>query len=371
MVVESVDVVVVGGGVAGLATAWRLAERGVRRVLLVEAEPLFASHASARNAAIWLPHESDATTAAAARRSAELLDGLLGPWRWRAPVPAWLTASAAETLRAPVQVAERAGLTVEPIVTRADRVPDALLEAVPPLRGGVVRAGARVHGAAVMDVHAMVEAIARAARRAGAELRRATAAVGIERDARERPVVRLAGGGAVHCERVVLATGAWASEADRLAGVGRPLRPLRRHLVVLQWPGHERLPLLWHLGEGQLYVRPETGGLLCSPCDEEPWPAGAPPTAEDVAERVAERIVPVLPGLAEARARRSWACLRTFAPDRELVLGPEPAWPRMCWNVGHGGRGMTVAVGAADWLAEALLGDVPLPEAVLPGRLSA
>ena len=371
MVAESVDVAVVGGGVAGLAAAWRIAERGALRVLLLEAEPLLASHASARNAAIWLPHESDETTAAAARRSAQLLDGLLGPWRWRAAVPAWLTAESADVLREPVRSAERAGLTVEPVVARADRVPDALLEAVPPLRGGVVRAGARVHGAAVMDVHAMVEAIARAARRAGAELRRGAAAVRIERDGTDRPVVRLRNGGAVRCERVVLATGAWASETHRLAGVQRPLRPLRRHLAVLQWPGHERLPLLWHLGEGQLYVRPETGGLLCSPCDEEPWPAGTPPTAEDVPERVAERLVRVLPGLAEARARRSWACLRTFAPDRELVLGPEPTWPGLWWNVGYGGRGMTVAVGAADWLAEALLGDVPLPEAVLPGRLSA
>ena len=62
------DVVIVGGGIAGLSALARLAERGVRAVL-VEREPWLAGHASGRNAAIWRPLEDDDSTATLAAES--------------------------------------------------------------------------------------------------------------------------------------------------------------------------------------------------------------------------------------------------------------------------------------------------------------
>ncbi len=49
------DVIVVGGGIAGLSVACHLARLGIRRVLLIEREPLLASHSTGRNAAIFRP----------------------------------------------------------------------------------------------------------------------------------------------------------------------------------------------------------------------------------------------------------------------------------------------------------------------------
>ena len=68
---------VIGGGIAGLSVARALALRG-RAVTLLEAEAQLGTHSSARNAQIWLPVDDDETTGPLARRSAEILTGLLG-----------------------------------------------------------------------------------------------------------------------------------------------------------------------------------------------------------------------------------------------------------------------------------------------------
>ena len=72
---ERVDVAVIGGGLAGLATAWALRERGVTDVVVLERDGVIASHASGRNAAMCRAlAEDDAWTAVTASGAAFLLD---------------------------------------------------------------------------------------------------------------------------------------------------------------------------------------------------------------------------------------------------------------------------------------------------------
>ena len=61
-------ILIIGGGIAGAATAWHLAERGARGVVLLERERHFGAHATSQNAAILRTYtEGDATTALATR----------------------------------------------------------------------------------------------------------------------------------------------------------------------------------------------------------------------------------------------------------------------------------------------------------------
>ncbi len=360
---------VVGGGIAGLAAAWRLAAQGIGGVRLVEAERIFGFHASSRNAAIWLPHEEDETTAPLARRSEELLNGLLGEGRWRRPRVAWLCTEAPEALGPPRETAGRAGLLVGETLEGRSGPPRALLDEVPVTAGGGIRAAVRLEGGGVIDVHGVLEALQIAARRAGVRLERARRAVALERVAGRVVAVRLDDGGRVVCDAVVVAAGAWAEDVGRLGGVSsRPLTPLRRHLVQLETMGTDAWPMLWYLGPGACYFRPESGGLLASGCDETPWPPSEPPVEASEVESLAERLLHVAPGLEMAAPRRVWACLRTFAPDRELLLGEDPESPGLWWFAGLGGRGMTVGVGAAEWLACAIAEGAPLPRSVRPDR---
>jgi glycine/D-amino acid oxidase-like deaminating enzyme len=70
--------------------------------------------------------------------------------------------------------------------------------------------------------------------------------------------------------------------------------------------------------------------------------------------------------------------LRTFAPDRELVVGNDPRLRGLSWLGGLGGRGMGVALGAGELLARVLRGEPPgtsqdaaLADALSPARLLA
>ncbi|GAB4274613.1 MAG: hypothetical protein Kow0013_28700 [Pararhodobacter sp.] len=145
------------------------------------------------------------------------------------------------------------------------------------------------------------------------------------------------------------------------------LRPLRRSMAQIPAPGgHDvaRWPMMIGAGE-TWYAKPQAGKLLVSPADEDPVaPHDAWPDDLVLAEGLARYEEMVTEPV--TRVETSWAGLRSFAPDRALVLGPDPLEPAFVWCAGQGGQGFLSAPGAAAALAE-MLGGPPsgLSEAVL------
>jgi len=362
--VERSDVAIVGGGIAGLAAALALA-RGGLRPLLLEREPILASHSSGRNAAIWLGVHAEASTPLLAPRSAEVLDGLLGPDAWIRRSGALLVGEDARLVAEARRHAERCGAGAKELDAR-----DAV-RLCPALAGGTTRAALWLPDAGVLDIHAMTQALARAARAAGARIRTGCGAARVAARAGRVEGVDLDDGSRVGADAVLVAAGAWAGALGAACGAPLPLTPLRRHLAHLEAPAAELAagPVLWSL-DGEVYWRPESGGLLASPCDEEPWEPGLPASDEAALEDLARKLRRLAPPLAACRVRRSWACLRTFAPDRELVAGADPRLEGLFWLAGLGGRGMTVGVAAGELAAASLLGRAhPLAETTAPARL--
>jgi D-arginine dehydrogenase len=113
-------------------------------------------------------------------------------------------------------------------------------------------------------------------------------------------------------------------------------------------------PVLWRL-EDEVYFRPESGGILASPCDELAWPAQTPTSDPAALQLLGQKLERTAPLLAHAQVQRAWACLRTFAPDRELVIGADPRLSGLHWLCGLGGRGMSVAPAAAELLAQQIV----------------
>ena len=104
---------------------------------------------------------------------------------------------------------------------------------------------------------------------------------------------------------------------------------------------------------------PESGRLLVSPADETAMPAtDAQPDEIDIAEAVAR--LEAATRLKVRRVLRKWAGLRTFAPDRMLVIGPDPLAPGFIWMAGQGGYGIQTAA-AAGRAAAALAQRAALP----------
>ncbi|MHB8874476.1 MAG: NAD(P)/FAD-dependent oxidoreductase, partial [Myxococcaceae bacterium] len=247
----------------------------------------------------------------------------------------------------------------------------ALESALPSLQGGVIRRGLFFEDDGVIDIHAVTQELARAAAAAGVTLTLGAEVLRLEREGPRIAGVTLASGERIAAGAVVIAGGAWGESLGASCGASLPLEPRRRHLALLETQAllAADAPVVWCLDD-EAYFRPDSGGMLACPCDEVAWKAELPATSEGALELLAKKLSRLAPRLAEATVRRSWAGLRTFAPDRVPVVGPDPRVEGLHWLAGLGGHGMTGGAGAGELLAAAFTGKPhPLAQALAPARL--
>lgn len=361
---SSPRVVVLGGGIAGLATTCALARTGAR-VLLIEREATLCAHSSGRNAAIFRTLDASPGGLAFAVRSAELFDQLLGGRQgWLRQTGVLYVSRGAEPLAQLVALAVAHRLPHE-LLER-----EALLKAASSLEGGEVTHGLRCPMEGVMDIHAIQQALIWAVRQAGAVVRCSCPAVRVLRDHQAVTGVELDSGEVLPAQAVVIAAGAWAEEVGTTLGMPLPLLPLRRHLAILepQEPTPAGAPVVWAVDD-EVYFRPESGGVLACPCDEAPCPPGVPQPTFEAMVSLGMKLDRTAPRLASCTVRRSWAGLRTFAPDRAMVVGEDPRLTGLFWLAGLGGHGMSAGMAAGELLACVFNGRPhPLEAALSPAR---
>lgn len=346
------DFIVTGGGIAGISAAARLATLG--RVLLLEAEAILGHHASARSAAVFLQGYGEAETVALNRASRPELEAR------NVLSPRGLLLVTAEPEQAAFE-AERDQLGLEEIPLERAR-------ALWPILGdGVVRA-AFSDETLDLDTDRLLQGFLREARAAGAEIVTGAPVTAIRRTGEgwrvETPKGAFSGG------RLVNAAGAWADRVAAMAGLPPiGLRPLRRSMARIPAPMD---PSAWPMVEGageSWYMKPDAGALIVSPCDEDPmephdaW-ADDMVLAEGLARFEAHAAMEV------TRLLASWAGLRSFAPDRRLVIGPDPLEPAFLWCAGQGGYGFQTACAASRLLAETAGGEGAGLEAGIAAALS-
>ena len=352
------DFLIIGGGIAGVSAAAELAPLG--RVLLIEAEAQLAYHASGRSAALFEPRYGNAAVVALTAATGPHLRAV-GDGGVLAPRGLMIVARADE---AAAFAADVVAMHLHPIS------PDEACARVPALDRAAVAFAAAHDDAHDIDTDRLIQHLARTARAAGAELRTG---------ARVRELTRAgahwqadAAGEGVRARIVVNAAGAWADRIALLAGV-RPmgLVPHRRSIARIAAPGgHDTCgwPMLFGPGESW-YAKPDAGALIVSPADEEPTePHDAWPDEMVLAEGLARWQAVARPAV--TRPIATWAGLRTFAPDRALVIGPDPAEPTFFWLAGQGGYGFQTSLGAAALLRDRVAGVRPALDPALVAALS-
>ncbi len=343
------DVLVVGGGIAGVSVAYELA--ATHRVVLAESEAQLAYHTTGRSAALYFENYGHAAIRPLSKASRRFLEH---PPPDLCDVPL-LTPRGGLTVARRDQIdlldeAEEEGRAAGTDVRRLD--PDGCVELVPALRGELLGGGLWEPGAADIDVAALHQTYVRGIRSRGGEVRR-KAPVRTLRPLTDGWEAQVGGDGHL------VTPGAGGVDP-----VG--LQPYRRTAFMV--PGREEWKT-WPMCIGvahDWYFKPDGIQLLCSPADETPSPpCDARPEDLDVA--IAIERINAITSLGIRSVRSAWAGLRTFAPDRAMVIGPDPGNPRFVWLVGQGGTGIQTAPAAARLAAALLRGDDLDPDLVEAG----
>jgi D-arginine dehydrogenase len=327
------EVAIIGAGIAGAGVAAELA--GDLKTTLIEQESRPGYHTTGRSAAIFIRNYGNAVIRALSRASAPLFEGAD-----RALFPQPLLSP-----RGLLYIAEPDGLSEHrELLSEADGLAEiTVAEAmamVPALRRERIAAAAYEADAQDIDVAALHEGWLRKARSAGTQVLTDAPLLQARHSggewAIETPKAR------IHAKVIVNAAGAWADVVAKACGVDPiGLTPMRRSMAVLPAPeGYDvrHWPLVADAAEGW-YCKPDSGRLLVSPSEEipvEPHDAYVDDMvlAEGLYRFEQAMDIPV------TRVERSWAGLRTFAPDRTPVAGFDKTAENFFWLAGQGGYGM-------------------------------
>lgn len=357
---QQADFVVVGAGIAGASVAYWLAPHG--RVLLLERESQPGYHSTGRSAALFMESYGTPQVRALTIASRPFLQN---PPPGFAEQPVLSPRGAMMVATAGQEEALHEHWRVLQPISPQGRLLDAAgaCELTPVLRRVGLIGGVYEPDASDMDVHAIHQGYLRGVRRAGGA---------VLTDAEVRSVQRVGDQWAVHAGEhrvqapvLVNAAGAWADVVGALAGA-RPigLQPKRRSAFIFAPPegcDASRWPMTAGVTE-DWYIKPDAGMLLGSPANVDPVPPhDVQPEEMDIA--IAIDRIQSLTTLTIRRPTRTWAGLRSFVADGDLVGGWDDRAPGFFWVAAQGGYGIQTSAAMGEACA-ALIRRQPLPEAI-------
>ncbi len=370
--IETADVVIVGGGIEGAAAAWALSQRGITDVFVAERNTI-ASGMTGKSSGIVRCHYGVSSLAAMAAVGLEVFekaedflgdDALDIGFRQTGYVVGVGEANV-EAMRKSLAAQRAVGVQTEEIDSAdvaemwpfADLSPFAAFGWEP--RGG--------YG----DAYLTAQAFAASARSAGVRVRQGTTVTGLLVDGDAVTGIRLADGTTVSAGTVVVATGVWTTPFLAPYGVDVPIRVVREQIVTID-PGVEtgNVPVFSDLVSLQ-YVRPEVGGdILFGNSDLSDVEEADPDhylnrATEAFVDLTVEKVGTRFPGFSGAAIRTSYAGCYDVTPDWNPVIGKGPL-DGLVVAAGFSGHGFKIspAVGrlVADLVIDGRSGDPRIPE---------
>ncbi|HMH54067.1 MAG TPA: FAD-dependent oxidoreductase [Candidatus Acidoferrum sp.] len=369
MTESSRDVVIVGGGIAGLTTAYYLAKAGVPSVV-VERDAI-GSHASgfaygglSPLSGFGIPGPQAEIAQDGMRLHRELRasvveeTGIDVDFRKRSSLALAFDEADVRRLQAALPWQQRQPgyaarwLDVAEARRVEPRISDETLGAT------------LIEGTADVEPYRLVLALTRAAERLGVTVRHGRA-VGLRREGGRVTGVILERE-TIACSTVVLALGPWSGEVSAWIDVPIDVRPLKGQILRLQAPGP---PVGCSVGWGHNYATTKTDGLLWAGTTEEE--AGFDEETTLVArDDIGAALVRMLPAMADAQVAHQTACLRPLASDGLLVLGRVPGLEHVYVATGGGRKGILYGPAMGHAIADLVLGRDPRValEAFAPAR---
>lgn len=362
--VQQVDFIIVGAGIAGASMGYWLAPHG--RVVLLERESQPGYHSTGRSAALFMESYGTPQVRALTMASRAFLDN---------PPPGFaehplLTPRGALMVGGPGQEAQLQAHweVLQAMTPHARRLSaEETCALVPIFRPERVAGSVLEPDAADMDVHAIHQGYLRGLRKAGGQQVCDAEVTAMCREG-DHWVVKTGDGGPVFAAPVVInAAGAWGDRIAALAGVQAVgLQPRRRSAFTFAPPDGMDVsawPMCIGVDETEgWYIKPDAGVLLGSPANADPVdPQDVQPEEMDIA--MAMHRIEEATRLQIRRPLRTWAGLRSFVRDGDLVGGFAPGCTGFFWLVAQGGYGIQTSAAMGEACA-ALVRGLPLPQRI-------
>jgi glycine oxidase len=361
---SSFDVAVVGAGVIGLAVAWRLAQRGLRVIVLERgSEP--ARETSSVAAGMLAPiSEAIATEVPLMRLGlasvqaypgfVSELEDITGMDTGYLPCGTLLAArdgDEAEALGRELSLRESLGL-------EAHRLRASEARRLEPALAPTLRLALEVPDDHAIDPRKLTAALVRALSSAGGELRTAAAVAALSTEAERVTGVRLADTGElIGAENVVIAAGPWSSSLDGVpAGASVPVHPVKGQILRLHDPsGPGLLTRVVRYTGGYLVPRGDGRYVLGATMEERGFDTTV--TAGAVFELLRDAFE-LVPSVSELVIDELSVGLRPATPDNAPALGPG-ALPGLHWATGHFRHGVLLTPITAKIVTAGVLGEQP------------
>ncbi|MFM9378653.1 NAD(P)/FAD-dependent oxidoreductase [Gordonia sp. VNK21] len=366
---QTAQVVIVGGGLEGVAAAWALSRRGVTDVVVCESGTV-AGGMTGKSSGIVRCHygvSSLAAMAAAGLEVFEKADQIFGSdigFRQTGYVVG-VGEPNVDNLRKSLAAQRAVGVQTEEI--DRDEVaklwPTADLEPFAAF-GWEERGG---YG----DAYQTAQAFAAAARAGGVTIRQSTPVAGLLVDGETVTGVRLADGGEIHADTVVVATGAWSKPFLAPYGIDVPIRVHREQIVMID-PGVDLgpVPVFSDLVSLQ-YVRPDVRGeILFGNSDLQELEIADPDAYlnkanDDFIDLTVDKVGTRFPGFPEPAISSSYAGCYDVTPDWNPIISRGPL-DGLVLAVGFSGHGFKISPAVGELVADLVIdghsNDARIPE---------
>lgn len=352
------SVVIVGGGVMGVSTAFHLAQAGVRDVVLLD-KAEFGSGSTCKAAGGVRAQFSDLINIELGSRSLRVFESFKDTFDQEIDLH---QVGYLFLLDRPEHVAEfEKNVALQNEMGVPSRMIDvAEAKRLSPL---IETDGLLAAAWSPEDGHCTPESVvlgyARAARRAGARLIRNCEVTGIELDGTTITAVRTSHG-TILTDTVICVAGPWSRNLGAMAGVDLPVEPLRRQILTTEPVAglDPRTPFTIDFSTS-FYFHGEGPGLLLGMSDPDEAPGFKTNRSDTWLPRLGEAIDRRAPALSEVGIAGGWAGLYEMTPDHNALVGESPDVTRFLYATGFSGHGFLMGPAIGEIMRDLYLGRSP------------
>ncbi len=354
--INKADVVVIGGGVIGCATAYNLAKAGAGKVAVLE-KGYLASGATGRCGAGMRMQWGTETNCLLARESVNMLSQL--PQMLDVDVDIEFTQNGYLLLAYTPKMVEqfKKNLELQNSLSIPSRwvTPEQCLDIVPILNTEGLLGATYCAQDGHCNPFKVTEAYAKAAKNLGVEFYTDTEVHAISTEGSRITAVHT-GRGTIHTDTIVNAAGGYAKAIGRMAGIELPIYPERHEILVTEPVEPTVGPMVMSFYHN-LYCQQSPHGSFIMGVGHPDEPEGYNiKSSWQFLEEMAAKLVSIMPQLGELNVIRQWAGLYDMCPDRTPILGSSPQVSRFFTAAGFSGHGFMISPVTGQLMAEMVLG---------------